>query len=226
MQAFMVHAAEGLQLAEPELFDVAVMVFDVVDDVGYDGAAFGGAELAQRVASKVLAPALAPAREVVWAASGVAALATTAGMQIGMFVSAVFLHGPDAGAGVESVQGRRTRVGVCSSAIRRGRDGRLRLLIDDGGSFRGAGLSVDRNRFYARLRARLRPFLEGGRQVSQQPLGVGGRTAVLTQAAGENDLGRGHERDRSPRTIHCRLSAASAHLPEMANCRSAIESLP
>ena len=46
MQAFMVHAAEGLQLAEPELFDVAVMVFDVVDDGGDGDASFAPAELA------------------------------------------------------------------------------------------------------------------------------------------------------------------------------------
>jgi len=59
VQALMVLAAKRLQLAEPECFHVAVMVLAVVDDVGYDGAAFGFADLAQWMCHEMVAPALA-----------------------------------------------------------------------------------------------------------------------------------------------------------------------
>jgi len=45
MQPFMVHAAKGLQCAEPELERIAVVIFDVMDDVGGHGATFGFADL-------------------------------------------------------------------------------------------------------------------------------------------------------------------------------------
>jgi hypothetical protein len=49
MKLFMVHAAKGLQCAEPEPCDVATMVFDVVDDIGDGDAALCFAQFAQRV---------------------------------------------------------------------------------------------------------------------------------------------------------------------------------
>ena len=56
----MVVAAQGLQCAEPETGDVAVMVLNVVDDGGDGDAAFGLAELAQGMASEVLTSAPSP----------------------------------------------------------------------------------------------------------------------------------------------------------------------
>jgi hypothetical protein len=49
MQLFMVFAAKGLQYAEPKLHRIAVVILDVMDDVGGHGATFRGAEFAQRV---------------------------------------------------------------------------------------------------------------------------------------------------------------------------------
>jgi hypothetical protein len=46
MDAFMVRATQALQCAEPKRCHVATMVFDMVDNVGHDGAALKGAELA------------------------------------------------------------------------------------------------------------------------------------------------------------------------------------
>lgn len=60
MQTFMVGAAKRLQRTEPESSDIAVMVFDVVDDGGDGDAAFGLAELAQGMASEVLTSAPSP----------------------------------------------------------------------------------------------------------------------------------------------------------------------
>ena len=56
----MVVAAQGLQCAEPETGDVAVMVLNMVDDGGDGDAAFGLAELAQGMASEVLTSAPSP----------------------------------------------------------------------------------------------------------------------------------------------------------------------
>jgi len=46
VQTFMVGAAKRLQRTEPESSDIAVMVFDVVDDGGDGDAAFGFTEFA------------------------------------------------------------------------------------------------------------------------------------------------------------------------------------
>jgi hypothetical protein len=43
MQAFMAFAAERLQCAEPKLHGIAVVILNMVDDVGWDGVAFGPA---------------------------------------------------------------------------------------------------------------------------------------------------------------------------------------
>jgi hypothetical protein len=45
MQALMTFAAERLQCAEPKLHGLAVVILDVVDDLGRYGAAFGTAGL-------------------------------------------------------------------------------------------------------------------------------------------------------------------------------------
>jgi hypothetical protein len=69
------------------------MVFDVVDDFGHLDATLSLAELAQRVASKVLAPAASPAARVTGATSGVGPLASTPGMELGYIVPSVLRHG-------------------------------------------------------------------------------------------------------------------------------------
>jgi hypothetical protein len=76
----MVVAAKGLQRTKPKRCDVAAMVFDVVDDGGDGDATFGFAKLAQWMCSQMVAPPLAPARIVIWAASIVAPPSRIQGM--------------------------------------------------------------------------------------------------------------------------------------------------
>jgi len=91
VQALMVLAAKRLQLAEPECFHVAVMVLAVVDDVGYDGAAFGFADLAQWMCHEMVAPALAPAASVIRTAAISGALTTAFNVEFGYVVASAVL---------------------------------------------------------------------------------------------------------------------------------------
>ena len=78
----MVVAAKGLQFAKPELGDITVVWFAVMDDGCGHGAAFGCAEFAQRVAHQVMPSALTPAAIVVWATAIVAASSRIQGMRL------------------------------------------------------------------------------------------------------------------------------------------------
>ena len=73
MKLFMVLAAKRLQCAKPELHRIAVVILDVVHDVGRYGATFGFAQFAERVACEMVAPSFAPAAVVVWTAAIVTA---------------------------------------------------------------------------------------------------------------------------------------------------------
>jgi hypothetical protein len=69
----MMHAAEGLQCAAPKLHRIAIVIFDVVHDVGRHGTTFGFADLTQRLGAQMQAATFAPARGVIRTAAIVTA---------------------------------------------------------------------------------------------------------------------------------------------------------
>jgi hypothetical protein len=64
-----------------------------VHDVGDGDAALSLADLAQWMASKVMAPAFAPPIKIIGTASSIAALSTAFGMEFGMLAPTVLRHG-------------------------------------------------------------------------------------------------------------------------------------
>jgi len=80
--------AQAFELAEIELGSVTVVRLDVVDDFGGPHKADGEASFAQRLASELVPSKPTPSSVVVRAASGVAALAAAAGMQVGEGIGA------------------------------------------------------------------------------------------------------------------------------------------
>jgi len=94
--------AQALELAVPELDGVAVVVFDVMHDVGDDDQVDGLASLAQRLLRQLVTAPTPPTRIMVGAAAIVAAA----------FGIERIEHAGDAGAGTEMAQADERARGV------------------------------------------------------------------------------------------------------------------